>query len=273
MDAKLLIIDPQNDFCDVPGAALPVAGANADMCRLADFLSATSERLTDVVVTLDSHPTVAIERPTFWKDARGEAVAPFTTITESDVRAGTFMPRDGQRLDQVIEYLHALEAAGRYRLMVWPVHCVIGTWGHNIHSSLLTPLADWEERVQRGAFKVLKGMNPMTEQYSAVRAEVPVVDDPRTQTNYELLERILPGEGLTLVAGEASSHCVAATLEHVFQDIPPRDCRRFVILRDCMSAVAGFGSQADAFLARAVSLGARVSTAAEARELLDGRDP
>lgn len=27
---KLLIIDPQNDFCDIPGAALPVAGLDAE---------------------------------------------------------------------------------------------------------------------------------------------------------------------------------------------------------------------------------------------------
>ena len=30
----LLMIDPQNDFMDVPCAALPVAGAAADMQRL-----------------------------------------------------------------------------------------------------------------------------------------------------------------------------------------------------------------------------------------------
>ena len=27
--AQLLIVDPQNDFCDIAGAALPVTGANA----------------------------------------------------------------------------------------------------------------------------------------------------------------------------------------------------------------------------------------------------
>jgi nicotinamidase-related amidase len=268
MNARLLIIDPQNDFCDIPGAALPVSGADADMQRLAQFMTAASERLTDIMITLDSHPGVAIERTTFWKNANGEAVAPFTPITEADVRAGRFAPRDDQRLDQVIEYLHALEATGRYRLMVWPVHCVVGTWGHNIHSALLAPLTAWERRVQRGVFTVMKGMNPMTEQYSAVRAEVPVMDDPRTQTNHELIERVLPGDALTLVAGEASSHCVAATLEHLFQEITPRDCQHFVILRDCMSAVAGFETQADAFFAHATALGARVMTAAQAQELL-----
>ena len=38
MNARLLIIDPQNDFCDIAGAALPVPGANADMHRLAGLM-------------------------------------------------------------------------------------------------------------------------------------------------------------------------------------------------------------------------------------------
>jgi nicotinamidase-related amidase len=29
--ANLLIIDPQNDFCDIEGVALPVASANEDL--------------------------------------------------------------------------------------------------------------------------------------------------------------------------------------------------------------------------------------------------
>src|SRR5689334_11217646 len=68
---------------------------------------------------------------------------------------------------EVLAYLHALEARGRYRLMIWPVRCVLGTWGHNIHGPLAKEIAAWEERNQRSALKVLKGLNPMTEQYSA----------------------------------------------------------------------------------------------------------
>ena len=42
-DYDLLIIDPQNDFLDIEGAALPVPGANADMHRLADWLTQHAE--------------------------------------------------------------------------------------------------------------------------------------------------------------------------------------------------------------------------------------
>ncbi len=78
MRDSLLIIDPQNDFCDQPGAALPVPGAMADMVRLAGFIAARSTGLHDILATLDSHAHVGIERPTFWQSADGSPVEPFT---------------------------------------------------------------------------------------------------------------------------------------------------------------------------------------------------
>ncbi|MEJ0039149.1 MAG: hypothetical protein WDO68_24350 [Gammaproteobacteria bacterium] len=75
MSATLLLIDPQNDFCDVAGAALPVPGANADMLRLSGLIARASRHLTEIVITLDSHSTVSIERTTFWEQAEGAPVA------------------------------------------------------------------------------------------------------------------------------------------------------------------------------------------------------
>jgi nicotinamidase-related amidase len=264
MNARLLIIDPQNDFCDLPGAALPVGGANADMERLASFMKQADERLADITVTLDSHASVGIERTTFWVTGDGQPVAPFTQIAESDVRAGRFQPRDTRRLPEVLDYLVALEKGGRYRLVVWPVHCVLGTWGHNIHDAVATELANWERRTQTPTYRVLKGLNPMTEQYSAVQAEVPDARDPLTQANRKLLERARPGDGWLLVAGEAASHCVAATMEHLFANLDAGQRRRVVILRDCMSPVVSFEAQAVRFFENAQALGARVMTSTEA---------
>jgi nicotinamidase/pyrazinamidase len=264
MPAKLLVIDPQNDFCDVPGAALPVPGANADLVRLAEFLRAAQPAVSDVLVTLDSHPSVAIERTTFWHDRNGQAVSPFTQITEADVRAGSYRPRQASLQGEVIAYLHALEAAGHYRLMVWPVHAVIGTWGHNIHPQLAAEIARWEEGTQRGALKLLKGMNPLTEQYSAVRAEVPRSDDPRTQSNGVLIERAIPREELLIVGGEAASHCVAATMTDLFQEMTPEQRQRVILLTDCMSPVGGFEPAAASFFAQAAAQGTRVMDRASA---------
>lgn len=258
----LLIIDPQNDFCDQQGT-LYVPGAREDMLRLASFLRSARQQLSEVVITLDSHPTVAIERPTFWKRGDGGAVSPFTQITHAQVAAGEYVPIDASLRSKVLAYLQALESQGRYKLMVWPVHCVIGAWGHNIHGAVLDAVAEWECQVQRGAFKVLKGQNPLTEQYSAVRAEVPSQDDPRTQTNRELIERCRT-PGLLFVAGEAASHCVAATLDHLFEEFSAEEIHRVVLLEDCMSAVTGFEPHARAFIDRAVARGARALTSTQA---------
>jgi nicotinamidase-related amidase len=64
---QLLIIDPQNDFMDIEGAALPVQGANADMNRLAAFIDGARDRLDGICVTLDSHHRIGIERPAQWR--------------------------------------------------------------------------------------------------------------------------------------------------------------------------------------------------------------
>jgi nicotinamidase-related amidase len=262
--ARLLIIDPQNDFCDIPGAALPVAGADADMKRLAAFMSQAGEAIEDLIVTLDSHASVGIERTTFWVDAQGQPVPAFTQIVAADVRGGRFLPRDINLTPRVITYLEKLESGGRYKLMVWPVHCVTGTWGHNIHGDVAAQVARWEARRQWPCHRILKGLNPMTEQYSAVQAEVPDECDPRTQPNLELIEAVTSGEGLLLVAGEAASHCVAATLLHLLERMSIEQRARTVLLTDCMSAVGGFEAQAAAFHAEAAAQGVRLLTSAQA---------
>ncbi|MFC5521300.1 hypothetical protein [Polaromonas jejuensis] len=264
MNHGLLVIDPQNDFCDQPGASLPVAGACADMGRLADFMTRMGSRLSRLIVTLDSHPYVGIERPTFWQTGTRDAIAPFTPILAADVEAGRFLPRRAELRPQVLNYLRALEAAGRYTLMVWPVHCVTGTWGHNIEQQVAAALNQWELTHQRQVTKVLKGMNPMTEQYSAIRAEVPCPDDPLTLPNQTLLASLKAIDGYLYVAGEASSHCVKATMEDVFQALTPQQMGRIILLTDCMSPVAGFEQQSEAFMSFARGLGAKTLTSAQA---------
>ena len=265
---RLLVIDPQNDFMDMQGAALPVPGANADMGRLAGFVDALGARIDDIVVTLDSHASVGIERTTFWTTAAGQAVAAFTAITAADVRAGTYGPRDAALREQVLAYLEALESGSGRTLVVWPVHCVLGTWGHNIHGGLAQSIARWEFNCLRSCDKVLKGLNPMTEQYSAFRAEVPRQDDARTHTNTLLLDRLGAGQGTLLVAGEALSHCVAASGEDMLAHLGDKRLRNTVFLVDCMSPVTGFEDAGRQFLARLQSCGVRVLTTTQALEAL-----
>lgn len=258
---QLLVIDPQNDFCDVPESyqpidpltgqrvapALPVTGAHQDMLRLAQLVREGGAGLSEIVITLDSHQRLDIAHPTFWQQADGSAVSPFTPITVAQVREGAFRPRDPAALPRTLAYLDELEARGRYTLMVWPVHCEIGTWGHNVHADLRAAYNVWEEQQLAVVQKVVKGTNPWTEHYSAVLAEVPDDSDPATQTNWDLI-RGLEAADLILIGGEAGSHCVKATTEHIVAQLKA-PLNRVVLLIDAMSPVAGFEAQQQAFVA------------------------
>ena len=275
----LLLIDPQNDFCDLPATALgtpalPVAGADADMRRVADLIERGGTGLDYIVITLDSHHRVDIAHPTFWRTGDGAAVAPFTAITAAQVRAGAFLPADATVLPRVLAYLDALEAQGRYSLMVWPVHCEIGSWGHNVHSAVRTAYNQWEDSRLRQVLKVTKGDNPWTEHYSALQAELPDADDAATWLNRSLLAR-LDAFDTIWIAGEASSHCVKATVEHLADHLPSLlpsgHLRKLVLLTDGMSPVGGFEAQAADFIARMRERGARTATCAQALAVLTQR--
>ena len=227
--------------------ALPVTGAHADMLRLAGLIRAGGEVLTRITVTLDTHHRLHIAHPTFWRQKDGAAVQPFTQVTAAQVRAGEYRPRDAAALPRALAYLDALEAHGRYRLMVWPVHCEVGTWGHNVHAAVRAACSEWEERHLDVVEMVQKGSNRWTEHYSALQAEVPDAADPHTLLNRPLLEALARAD-LLLVAGEASSHCVKATVEDIVDHLPAGRAERIVLLTDCMSPVGGFQASSDAFL-------------------------
>ena len=276
----LVIIDPQNDFCDLPVdyrplastvPALPVAGAHADMQRVAALIEQGGAGLSDITVTLDSHQHVDIAHPTFWCQGDGSAVAPFTQIRATDVAAGRYRPRLAETLPRVLAYLEALEANGRYVHMVWPVHCEIGSWGHNVHDDVRRAYNRWEEARVAIVTKVLKGSNPWTEHYSALKAEVPVADDPATQLNVALVDRLRQADRV-LIAGEAGSHCVKATTEHIVHNFAAADLGKLVLLTDCMSPVAGFAAQYASFVEDMRRRGVQIATAAEVLpELLANR--
>lgn len=280
MNTQLLIIDPQNDFCDLPASwlpsvdgqaiapALPVAGAHDDMLGLARFIDAAGELISGITVTLDSHPYVAIERTTFWVNELGQEVAPFTEITAQDVKAGRYRPVHGDRIEpisgkplneRVIELLTRLEQAGRYRLMAWPVHCVTGSWGANIHAAVSKAINEWEFKTAAQVRKVLKGEYALAEQYGAFEAETPIDEVPGTRFNSPLAANLTDGVDRLLVAGEASSHCVEASIEQLIK-YRKGDGSNIVLLIDCMSPVTGFKEQEQDFYERAQAAGMTLAT-------------
>jgi len=269
----LLLIDPQNDFCDLPtelcppkadqpgerhAPALPVPGAHADMVRTADWIRANGDRLDAITVTMDHHHRLDIAHPPFWRKGDGTTVDPFTTITAKQVRTGEYVPAPGIDPARVLAYLDALEATERFTHMVWPIHCQIGTWGQCVHPVLQKALDIWEDQRALRVTQVLKGENPWTEQYSALAAEIPDPTDPATDLNQPLLDRLTEAD-LVLVAGEAGSHCVRATVEHIAAN-ERQNLSKIVLLKDAMSPVAGFEMVQEKFFAAMAARGVRLET-------------
>jgi nicotinamidase/pyrazinamidase len=258
MKLHLVVIDPQNDFCR-PDGALSVPGARADMERLARLVDRLRHKLADIHVTLDSHRRVDISHPVWFSDGNGRHPAPFTAITAADVMSGRWTPTLPSTHARTLAYLRELERSGRYTHVIWPEHCLIGSEGHNVVQPLFDALQEWSSRFALVDF-VTKGSNPWTEHFSAFRAEVPDPADPGTQLNAGLLQTLEDAD-LVLLAGEASSHCLANTVRDLaagFGD--PRAIGKLVLLTDATSPVPGFEAHADAFLRDLTALGMKTAT-------------
>ena len=116
---------------------------------------------------------------------------------------------------------------------------------------------------------VFKGMNPLTEHFGALQAEVCIGEDATTFLNARLLEKFQDAD-IVLVAGEAFSHCVRATLQQMVDNIGKEHIRKLVMLTDCMSCipaardgsgnvVADFPGMTAAWLKEMEALGVSVS--------------
>jgi nicotinamidase-related amidase len=271
----LLLVDLQKDFC-FPEGSLYVGGRSGrgaveDNARIAAFVYRNLARLTRITTTLDTHFAFQIFFPSFWIDAAGAPLHPHTVIHAADIAAGAVRPNPAVTLwvcdedyawleRQASYYCAELERAGKYELYLWPPHCLLGSDGHTlagvVHEARLfhafaRATQSWSE---------LKGMQPLTENYSVLRPEVLLRFDgrPLAQKNTPFLETLLAADVL-IVAGQASSHCVRSSVDDLLEAIQSRDpglARKVYILQDCMSAVtvpdghggflADFTSQAEA---------------------------
>ncbi|HOT62264.1 MAG TPA: isochorismatase family protein [Treponemataceae bacterium] len=259
MTNTLLIIDPQNDFCD-PKGALSVPGAEADCKRLTEMIARLDSRLNSIHVTMDTHHFFHIAHPVFWVDASGSHPAPYTIITSEMIAAGKWKASVPQYQHYAIEYVATLEKTNKYNLCVWQPHCLIGTWGHDIYGVLSDALIEWERSVPgRVVDYTYKGSNVRTEHYSAIRAEVSDAADPGSRTNFALIER-LKGADNVAIAGEALSHCVANTVRDLIACIP---AEKLVVLTDVSSNVPGFESLGNDFCSEVERIGVRLMTSVE----------
>jgi nicotinamidase-related amidase len=105
-------------------------------------------------------------------------------------------------------------------------------------------------------------MNPWTEHYSAIMAEVPDPADAGTQLNAALIAQLRAADRV-FIAGEAGSHCVRATTEHIVANWAPEELGKLVLIEDCISPVTGFETHYTDFLSVMRVRGLRIARAAE----------
>jgi nicotinamidase-related amidase len=259
MTNTLLIIDPQNDFCD-PNGALYVHGANDDCLRLTAMIERLGAQLSSIHVTMDTHHVFHIAHPIFWVDKKNNHPAPYTIITSDALKSGEWRASVSMYQHYAEEYVATLEKTGKYSLCIWPPHCLIGSRGHDIYDVLSASLIAWENAVPgRIVDYTYKGSNVRTEHYSAIRAEVSDAADPGSRTNFALIERLKSADNIA-IAGEALSHCVANTVRDLITCIP---AEKLIVLTDVSSNVTGFEHLGTEFMKEIESIGVRLMTSVE----------
>lgn len=279
----LLAIDCQQDFCKPPneslakklraanggnttpeidfiekGGALFVSGADQDMVRLADMINRLVGKLDELHFTLDSHNEIHIAHPIFWVDSKGNHPPPFTCITEDDVAKGVWNTTNPAARNRALEYVRTLKANKRYILCIWPTHCVISTVGSTIVPCVNNAISNWCKTRFKKVDYLVKGSNPFTEHYSAVKADVIDNSDPTTMLNTNLLN-ILSTADIILIAGEALSHCVANTIKDVADNFGEENVKKFVLLEDCCSNVGGFEKFGSDFVSEMTKRGMKIA--------------
>ena len=258
----LLAVDCQNTFC-TPGFELFVPGAPEDSRRLCELVYRELGALTEIVATLDTHRAFQIFHAAFLVDRDGHHPPPYTSVSVDDVAAGVWRAADPALQRDLERYVHALAEGGKYELTVWPYHAMLGGVGHALVSAVEE--AFFFHALARGTqtrFE-LKGGDPLTEHYSALRPEV-----GGGEANLALVEHLRSFDAV-YVAGQAKSHCVAWTVEDLLR-LAPEIAPRLFLLEDCTSpVVAGeldFTAQADETFARFASAGAHVTSSSRGFE-------
>ena len=283
----LLLIDVQNTFC-LPEFELFVAGRSGrgaveDAARIAKLLYHRLDRITQVVATLDTHAAAQIFHPVFWLDECGEHPAPHTLIRLEDVESGRY--RVNPAIAPSLEtrkgldvaswgryYARRLAEGGKYPLVVWPYHSMLGGIGHALVSAVEEAVFFHSVARQAPTRLEIKGRHALTENYSALRPEVGEDETGASlvPANRDLVDHLL-GFDEILVAGEARSHCVAWTVDDLLREIQASDpalVRKVILLDDCASpvvvpGVVDFTEAAEAAYARFAAAGMRRARSTE----------
>lgn len=279
MQVGLLVVDVQNTFC-MPDFELFVAGRSGngaveDNVRLCEFIYRNLGSITEIMATMDTHTAMQIFHPVFWINDAGEHPKPMTEISADEVEQGNWKVnpavapriagRDLQWLQRyALHYAKRLNFDSKYPLIIWPYHAIVGGIGHALVSAVEEACYFHNFARQRQTHFEMKGDNPLTENYSALRPEVQEDQDGNAiaTSNSAFLDKLLSFD-LLIVAGQAQSHCVAWTLNDLLSEIQVRDpklAQKVYLLEDCTSPVVtpggpDFTDQANAAFQRFADAG------------------
>jgi nicotinamidase-related amidase len=251
----LVAVDVQNTFC-VPGFELYVGGRSGtgavdDNTRLAEFIYRNVDVITQICPTMDTHQAMQIFHSLYLVNDTGEHPAPFTLISEEDVRKGkwrfnpalcySFQIDEDYGRKHLLHYTRKLKEGGKYDLTIWPFHGMLGGIGHALVASVEeAAFFHCVARYSQTDFHV-KGDRPFTEHYSVLGPEVleGPGGEPIGQKSDKFFRKLLQFDAV-VIAGQAKSHCVAWTIDDLLEDILAKDRRlveKVYLLEDCTSPV------------------------------------
>jgi nicotinamidase-related amidase len=279
----LLLIDVQNTFC-IPGFELFVGGKSGlgaveDNVRICEFIYRNLHVITEIIPTMDTHRAMQIFHPIFWINRAGEHPTPGTTIISlGDLEEGRWKVNpevaysiaqgDCLALEQhALHYVKKLSDAGKFPLIIWPYHSLLGGIGHALVSAVEEAIFFHAIARNSQTNFQLKGDNPLTENYSVLRPEVLEDNNGKAIANKNslLMERLLNFDAV-IIAGQAKSHCVAWTIDDLLTEImrlDPNLAKKVYLLEDCTSPVViseqiNFTEQANTAFQRFANAGMNV---------------
>jgi len=257
----LLLIDFQKDFCD-PKGTLFVPGSVEDTERVAKFIRKNMSVIDHIILTADFHQVINISHPSFWINSEGKHPEPFTQITSKDVFDKKWIPVLYKK--EAINYIKKLEKQGEFVHTIWPEHCIAGTEGCSIVNNIMEAVKMWARQGKLYDI-ILKGTNPMTEHFGAIRANIQVANDPSTKVNKYLIKKLKEYKNI-IIAGEARTHCVANTIKQLFEI--KSIVSNIYLLNDCTSPVPGFENIANEIYNYAISKGLNIVNSTDTYFLL-----
>ena len=251
----LVAVDVQNTFC-IPNFELYVGGRSGtgaidDNRRLCEFIYTNIEVITQICPTMDTHQIMQIFHSIYLINDKGEHPAPFTLVSEEDVRKGiwkfnpalsySFQISESYGERHLLHYSKKLREGGKYDLTIWPYHGMLGGIGHALVSAVEEAIFfHGVVRYSQPDFHV-KGDRPFTEHYSVLGPEVleGPQGEPIGQKSDKFFNKLLQFDAV-VIAGQAKSHCVAWTIDDLLEDILAQDRRlveKVYLLEDCTSSV------------------------------------